>query len=74
MTANRVIKGDRCAPSSTQGTIAVGEPLKVDFVPTGGSTPQIECIKEGEIVRRINVRCGCGQVLTLVCSYADGSE
>jgi hypothetical protein len=43
---------------------AVGVPR-----PTPGGAPHIELIRDGEVIRAINVTCSCGQRLRLLCTY-----
>ena len=45
----------------------VGRPKPRDSVDQG---PRIELIREGNIVKHVNVYCSCGEVITLECSYA----
>jgi hypothetical protein len=50
-----------------------GEPARVG-APTAGppaGQPQIEMIKDGDILRAIDVVCACGKRIRLRCVYAD---
>ena len=50
-----------------------GEPARVG-APTAGALagqPQIEMIKDGDVLRAIDVICTCGKRIRLRCVYAD---
>lgn len=46
------------------------EPARVG-VPQNGhaSDPQVEVIREGDIIRAIDITCSCGQRIRLRCDY-----
>ena len=50
-----------------------GEPARVGAPSSGAPAgqPQIEMIKDGEILRAIDVVCTCGKRIRLRCVYAD---
>jgi hypothetical protein len=70
MHTNHVIKGGAAGLAAERQVIRVGMPAAAGFVPQGGAAPEVECVREQGVIRRINVRCGCGQLLTLICDYA----
>jgi hypothetical protein len=37
-----------------------------------GSTPQIECVREGDRITRLIVVCACGERIEIDCLYAQG--
>jgi hypothetical protein len=49
---------------------AHGETVRV-VVPGQGAAarPQVELIREGEVIRAIDIVCVCGQRIHLVCEY-----
>lgn len=41
-------------------------------IPAGGASdePRIELIREGDLIRAIEVTCSCGKRIRIVCEYA----
>jgi hypothetical protein len=72
MSNQRVIKNSAAAPLAQRQLIAVGAGGAADspFEPDACGAARVECIREGTVVRRIEVHCACGRVLQLVCDYA----
>lgn len=60
-TRSRVIRGT---------AINTSEPRSV-VIPTGAGHQQTEVnlIREGDVVREIEVTCSCGEILRLICQY-----
>ena len=71
MSAPRIIKSYSPTSMSTAHVVKVGHPQESEFVPDGQHAPQIECITEQGIIRRIEIRCTCGQLTTLICDYGE---
>lgn len=40
--------------------------------PGESTEPTIEVIREGEVIRAVDVICGCGQTIRLLCRYDQG--
>ena len=70
MSIPRVIKNPDCSGILARQPIHPAQERSEAHRPDGTWTPTVECIKEGNTVRYIDVRCGCGQVTRLVCEYA----
>ncbi len=69
MRERRIVKGDNIASKGPRKVIQVNDSSAHAFVREGAAGPTIECIKEGNVVRYIDIRCACGQVTRLVCDY-----
>jgi hypothetical protein len=54
-----------------QRVVSNGTHAKVR-IPAGGVSdePRIELIREGDLIRAIDVTCSCGKRIRLVCEYA----
>ncbi len=76
MSTQRVIKNVAPVPLLQRQLITVGasEVETVPFEPDACSTARVECIREGAVIRRIEVHCACGRVLQLLCDYANDME
>lgn len=63
-TRGRVIRGSAVQNS---GTSSIAIPAGADHRKT-----EVHLIREGEIVREIEVTCSCGEILRLHCQYEEG--
>lgn len=52
------------------GTEAVAAPDESPLC----ATSRVELIREGDIVRRIDVHCRCGEVIQLLCDYLEEAD
>ena len=72
--------GDRSTVITAK--LALGEPtehsaglsrLRAAAVPAGeeklAATPVVQCVKEGALIKKIIVTCGCGKVVEIECDY-----
>jgi hypothetical protein len=69
MRIPRVIKNLNCSPILPRQPIhPAGQTAHTDIreLPVN---PTVECVKEGDTIRYIDVHCGCGHVTRLVCEY-----
>ena len=61
------------SPSSTSPSMASPSPASPS--PAHRHTnPTIELVKEGDVVRAIDVTCACGQIMRLWCQYETNSD
>ena len=42
-------------------------------IPSNGDTPDVEVMKDGEVVTSIRMSCPCGRTVDIVCEYDDPS-
>ena len=73
MTAPRVIKSLPTSSNGTRQVIRVGYAEEAPFVAEGDHMPEVECVTEDCVVTRIQVKCSCGKLTTLICQYAEKS-
>ena len=71
MSSPRVIKSLPISAAPTRQVIRVGHSDEPEFIASGDHSPEVECITENGVVRRIQIRCSCGTLTTLVCQYAE---
>ncbi len=38
----------------------------------GGGQAEIECVREGDKIVRLRVKCGCGECIEIDCLYGSG--
>lgn len=69
MNQPKVIKNLATDECQKPQVVRVGQPETVNFIPDHHHAPHVECVREGGVVRRIEVTCECGQVIRLVCCY-----
>jgi hypothetical protein len=58
------------ALAPTSGLAVVARPLSACTKASGGRSPSVECIREGDRVTRLVVTCGCGEEVVIECVYA----
>ena len=63
--ATRAVLPGECVELD-DGTARVMIPAKNN----GHQEPDVRLIKDGDIIRAIEVTCGCGKQIRLVCEYA----
>lgn len=75
MSAHRVIKAVGLNVASAKTPVRVGRHEDPEFVPHGDGVPEIKLISQDGTVQRIEIRCVCGHITTLICDYSlpDGS-
>jgi hypothetical protein len=70
MNIPRVIKNANCSGVLPRQPIHPAQDHDEKRLSEHASIPTVECVRDGDTVRYIDVRCSCGQVTRLVCEYA----
>ncbi|VTT97908.1 unnamed protein product [Gemmataceae bacterium] len=69
MTAGRLDGGRSVVPAcrvlSGEHAVRIGEPEPA----SAGPGPKVELVREGGVVRAIEVVCSCGERITIQCEY-----
>jgi hypothetical protein len=70
-------KTSLCTPAAKTPAAGSVAPLRAAMraqdAPTGGNTPVIDVIKEGDKVVRLVITCACGERMEVECIYPAGS-
>ena len=69
MHNRQVIKNITARTTHPNQAVRTGEELARVFVPENAAVPTVECYKDGEVIRHIDIRCSCGQITRLMCEY-----
>ena len=52
-------------------TVAVGRKVAVGRQMRNQAQPEIKVEKEGDQVTKIEIKCGCGELITVHCTYPE---
>jgi hypothetical protein len=70
MSIPRVIKNANCSGVLPRQPIHPAQDQDGKRRSEHTSMPTVECVRDGDNVRYIDVHCCCGQVTRLLCEYA----
>ncbi len=68
MVPQRILKNVVEESGSEERSIPVGFEPKEPFV-LESSGAEVDVVTDQGVVTRINIRCGCGRTISLVCDY-----
>ena len=64
-----VVAGSQVRPTGEAVRISVGKQVAAPAPVVCPTQPQIELIREGDVIKAIDVLCTCGQRMRLHCVY-----
>ena len=60
--------------TATEMTATVGRKVAVGRQMRHESQPEIKVEKEGDQVTKIEIKCGCGELITVHCTYPEAEK